>query len=276
MPLKTCNNARHPDGFSLVELSIVLVILGLLVGGVLAGQSLIRAAELRSLSTDMTRFNTATQTFRDKYFAIPGDMANATQFWGAQDAGDGLGTDCTNVSSSGILTCNGDGNGTVCATNGQCYESHRFWQHLANAGLIEGSFTGIARNTTNQSGSTAGVNAPLMRMANITAQPREIGVVSGFADLYDGNYNGSFYVGKPACATCNPNGAFLKTEEAWNIDTKIDDGKPALGRLRTYKFGNATAWAADSANCADSATPASAQYNLSLSDINCGLVFIFQ
>lgn len=267
---------RHKRAFSLVELSIVLVILGLLVGGVLAGQSLIRAAEIRSLTTDMTRFNTATQTFRDKYLAIPGDMANAIQFWGAQDAGDGLGTDCTNVSSSGILTCNGDGNGTVCTTNGQCYESHRFWQHLANAGLIEGKFTGIAQNTTNQSGSTAGVNAPQMRMATITAQPREIGVASGLADIYDGSYNGSFYVGKPACATCNPNGAFLKTEEAWNIDTKIDDGKPALGRLRTYKFGNATAWAADSANCADSATQASAQYNLSLSGIHCGLIFIFQ
>lgn len=58
--------------FSLVELSIVLVILGLLTGGILAGQSLIRAAELRAVSTEYSRYITATQSFRDKYFAVPG------------------------------------------------------------------------------------------------------------------------------------------------------------------------------------------------------------
>ncbi len=55
------------NAFSLVELSIVLVILGLLVGGVLSGQSLIRAAELRSITEDYARYVTATHTFKDKY-----------------------------------------------------------------------------------------------------------------------------------------------------------------------------------------------------------------
>ena len=73
---------RTRYGFSLVELSIVLVILGLLVGGVLTGQSLIRAAELRSVSTEYSRYVASVHTFRDKYFALPGDMTNATQFWG--------------------------------------------------------------------------------------------------------------------------------------------------------------------------------------------------
>ena len=74
------------SGFSLVELSIVLVILGLLTGGILAGQSLIRAAELRSVATESQRYMAALNSFRDKYFALPGDMANATAFWGAQNA----------------------------------------------------------------------------------------------------------------------------------------------------------------------------------------------
>ncbi|MBN9993879.1 prepilin-type N-terminal cleavage/methylation domain-containing protein, partial [Listeria monocytogenes] len=69
-------------GFSLIELSIVLVILGLLTGGILAGQSLIRAAELRSVGEEYQKNRTAVATFRDKYFAIPGDMTNATSFWG--------------------------------------------------------------------------------------------------------------------------------------------------------------------------------------------------
>lgn len=64
-------------GFSLVELSIVLVILGLLTGGILAGQSLIRAAELRSVTTEYGRWVTAMHSFRDKYMAIPGDMRDA-------------------------------------------------------------------------------------------------------------------------------------------------------------------------------------------------------
>ena len=72
----------NKKAFSLVELSIVLVILGLLVGGILSGQSLIRAAQLRSVTADYTRFVTAVNTFRDKYFALPGDMTNAQSVWG--------------------------------------------------------------------------------------------------------------------------------------------------------------------------------------------------
>lgn len=66
------------NAFSLVELSIVLVILGLLVGGILAGQSLIRASELRAVTSEQARIVTAIQAFRDKYFALPGDMRNAS------------------------------------------------------------------------------------------------------------------------------------------------------------------------------------------------------
>jgi prepilin-type N-terminal cleavage/methylation domain-containing protein len=73
---------RNTRGFTLVELSIVLVILGLLAGGVLAGQGLIRAAELRSITTDQQRFLIAIRAFRDQYRSLPGDMPNATLVWG--------------------------------------------------------------------------------------------------------------------------------------------------------------------------------------------------
>lgn len=73
----------HRQAFSLVELSIVLVILGLLVGGILAGQSLIKASELRKIGADFTRYESAINAFRDKYFFYPGDLPNATQLWGA-------------------------------------------------------------------------------------------------------------------------------------------------------------------------------------------------
>ena len=75
--------------FSLVELSIVLVILGLLVGGILAGQSLIHAAELRAVSSEYQRYRTAIYAFRDKYLGLPGDITTATNFWGAADGSTG-------------------------------------------------------------------------------------------------------------------------------------------------------------------------------------------
>lgn len=79
--------AASRSGFSLVELSIVLVILGLLTGGVLGGRALIRAAELRAITQEKEAFVTAVNTFRAKYNALPGDMRNATQFWGRADTG---------------------------------------------------------------------------------------------------------------------------------------------------------------------------------------------
>ena len=94
------------NAFSLVELSIVLVILGLLTGGILGGQSLIRAAELRSVSTEAARYTTAVYSFRDKYMALPGDMPNATAFWGAAP-------DCSAQTASGASTCNGNGDGML-------------------------------------------------------------------------------------------------------------------------------------------------------------------
>ena len=132
------------NAFSLVELSIVLVILGLLVGGVLSGQSLIRASELRSASTQFAQYRAAAYTFRDKYFALPGDMPNATAFW--QSAG-GTGADATCIAAQTSATpaCNGNGDGLISGGGSEpVAHGERFmaWKHLANAGLVEGSYTG--------------------------------------------------------------------------------------------------------------------------------------
>ena len=127
---------QKQSAFSLVELAIVLVILGLLAGGVLSGQSLIRAAELRSISTDYNRYTTAVASFRDKYFALPGDMPNAIDFWTAAHATPAT---CIDTPSTDKKTCNGDNNGKIDLSAGS-NEPFRFWQHLTNAGLIEGSY----------------------------------------------------------------------------------------------------------------------------------------
>jgi prepilin-type N-terminal cleavage/methylation domain-containing protein len=81
-PDKSARNASLTAAFTLIELSIVLVIIGLVVGGVLVGQDLIRAAYLRAQIAQIDQYNQAVNTFYAKYQALPGDMnvPTATQF----------------------------------------------------------------------------------------------------------------------------------------------------------------------------------------------------
>jgi len=260
--------------FSLVELSIVLVILGLLTGGILGGQSLIRAAELRTVGSDYQKYVTATYSFRDKYFALPGDMPNATAFWGVA-AGSGSDTTCYNtVSTGGTATCNGNGDGNYCNTFQQCYEGHRYWQHLANAGLIEGRFTGAGTNAADrQVGAYPGVSAPILKMSRTTFQMMNLTRGGGTTDYaYDApNITSGYYFGAVTCSTgCGPNTAILKAEEAWNIDVKTDDGRPAYGKVQSYKYGNTAV--PGTGNCATSATASAAEYNLADQSIGCALM----
>lgn len=236
-------SARPQSGFSLIELSIVLVILGLLTGGILGGQALIRAAELRAVSTEYNRWVTATQTFRDKYLGLPGDLTNAHLFWGARDGNNGYGNDCrmeTNASG----TCSGNGNGIIIGWDGvdeittsATYETYLFWDHLVRAGLIEGRYSGnpatIGSNTLciNTVGSVPGCNVPISKFSSDTMwQIYSFRTLTGHAYLFDGNYGHSLYLMRGP-GWIGPLGGKLTTEEIWNLDSKMDDGRPATGNL---------------------------------------------
>jgi len=217
---------RH--GFSLVELSIVLVILGLLTGGILAGQSLIRAAELRKLSTEYGRNITAFNTFRDKYFAIPGDFREATRFWGRMTAT----ADCT--SSAGISSatatgsCDGDNNGQIWdgAAANQSSERFQMWRQLALAGLLEGTYSGQAGSGGLNDHQPA-TNCPKAPVGQGCWSVLFRGVITDTAgSLFVGNYGNAmgFLQGTGGAPIISP-------EEMWNLDTKLDDGLPAKGRV---------------------------------------------
>jgi hypothetical protein len=96
----------------------------LIVGGVTSGQNLIRSAQLQGVVTDFKKFDAATATFRERYFQLPGDMSNATDFWGSAT--------CPGTAGTGTQTCNGDGDGQVLADNGanNYGENFTFWQHM--------------------------------------------------------------------------------------------------------------------------------------------------
>lgn len=255
-------------GFSLVELSIVLVILGLLVGGILAGKSLIRAAELRSVTTDYQRFVTAAQAFRDKYFYLPGDIPNAETIWGQVNAS---GSTCRDTATTGTLTCNGDGDGYVEIQTGRSRESLRFWQQLATAGLIEGNYTGTW-DGTNLYGTIAGVNGPASKVGSASWHAFgqiEITQQGGwYANIFQPvNSANWLQLGTPT--TTSSNLPALRTEEAWNVDSKMDDGMPGTGKVTTF---NPTYLG----NCASSTTAASATYKLDYTaGVACTMFFGF-
>lgn len=251
---------RH--GFSLVELSIVLVILGLLTGGILAGQSLIRAAELRGIVTQHNNILAATRTFRDKYMALPGDFANATQFWGTA-------THCPgayNQPSTTAATCNGDGDGLVeyydVATS---HELHRFWQHLANAGLIEGSYTGVQTSSASVRSYASGINAPSTKISNSVVSIGSYGNrTSGDPYWWQGNYDNQLIMS--LAADSNGYGvAMLRPDDMWNIDMKLDDGRPAQGKIRSYRKNFHT-------SCTTTNVEATSEYDLTGSTIACSLI----
>jgi hypothetical protein len=138
----------------------------------LTGQNLIRGSELRAVVSEAERFKTAMMAFRGKYLALPGDMTYATDFWGSLGGG-GVGAACHGVEATSTETCNGDGNSLMyeldTSTGGgvnERGERFRFWQHLANAGMIEGSYTGRTDSTSNSYVPTRDKNVPASRFAN--------------------------------------------------------------------------------------------------------------
>jgi len=117
---------KQQSGFTLVEIAIVLVIIGLLLGGVLKGQELITQAKIKNITNDFNGMSAAIYAYQDRYKSYPGDDVGATGRWPASTSGDGnarVGA----AANAGVLDCS-----TSTAENCQ------FWQHLRFSGFIAG------------------------------------------------------------------------------------------------------------------------------------------
>ena len=119
---------KQQSGFTLVEIAIVLVIIGLLLGGVLKGQELINSAKVKNLANDFRSTPTFVYAYQDKFRALPGDDRDATGHVGAAAAP------------------NGDGDGRIqgnwndVPAAGVCpSEACRFWLHVRMANLATGT-----------------------------------------------------------------------------------------------------------------------------------------
>jgi prepilin-type N-terminal cleavage/methylation domain-containing protein len=255
--------------FSLVELSIVLVIVGLLTGGILMGQSLIRNSQIQKVIGDYQAYRDAAVAFRDQYDALPGDMSDAVSYWGAADGGTGQTNACTTTSTGTAATCNGNGDGRLAGEgiwggNTTRFEIYRAWQQLANAKLVNGNFSGIPVGTI---GSNPGVNVPRGAIDNSGFSFWYIGTTSGHPNIFDGAHNNVIIFGNSAGGADITIYPILKPEEAWNIDTKIDDGRPGTGLVHTIKSGTY------SSVCPTTNVATTAEYNLSNSTTGCALMF---
>lgn len=130
-------------GFTLVEMAIVLVIIGLLVGGVLSGSELIRAATIRATIRQVEGFDVAANAFRGKFNCLPGDCVNADELGFGDTAGDGNGY--IGCAYDAMVPCENLGVST------ETGEYINFWYHLSASGLIAETLSPYDdSDTTNQ------------------------------------------------------------------------------------------------------------------------------
>ncbi len=274
--------------FTLIELSIVLVIIGLIVGGILVGRDLINASAVRAQIQQIEQFNTSARAFYGKYNYLPGDIPDpyATNF---------------GFKPRGTLLGQGDGNGTLEGINGSNQnfgialdngETVLFWVDLSQANLINYIFSKATAAVTISSISSTNLSnyfpKALINSGNyIYAYSR----FSSYLNVSNDNVFGLAAVSGVStvnsCGDCMQSTPGLSVHQAYSIDKKIDDGLPQSGKT-TAIYNDANTFSSLGIGYAPNAATASPStcfdttsknYSISQNNgagINCALSFKFQ
>ena len=251
------------QGFTLVELSIVIIIIGFLIAGIAAGTSLINQARLNSVITDMQNYQTAYNTFLQRYSGAPGDLKNASSYF----------SNCAEVNSE----CDGNGNGLITGHQFSPGEIHKAWRQLALSNIIS---AGIAQIPDGGWGGveTLGSTVPTSRVSG-----------AGYVMMGDGQFGEStwnayspFNNNTINSADGSTNAIFIakvtdvwglgfsvfKTEDAFNLDKKIDDGNVSGGDFIGGATGNFRTFTGVELND-DETCVSGGIYDLTVTDLAC-------
>jgi prepilin-type N-terminal cleavage/methylation domain-containing protein len=190
---------KQQAGFTLIELAIVLVIIGLLLGGVLKGQELINSAKVKNLANDFKNTQVYIYGYQDKYKSLPGDDPTAVTHLGT-----GAGQAVTTVGNGKI-----DGPWlSTTDTDESCY----FWEHVRRAGLANGSFP-VACATATSATIPRNAEGGRLGVQSLTGS-------SAFAKI--AGMSGATVICSDA----------IQGKLAKQVDIMLDDGDTALGSVR--------------------------------------------
>ncbi len=217
-------------GFTLVELAIVIVIIGIIMGGILGAQSLIDSSKIRGVITEIKNMETAVRAFELEYNALPGDMRDAYDYFG-----DDCGADTTDSRSG----CNGDGDRCLAGWHNICASSigilagdkRRLFVHLALSEiLIAPYFT----STTTLQNKDCVLGSTLVKSANgdtFYGYSTEYGRISTI-------YANTFYSDNGGSICRVSGGKIYHPSYVKKIDDKIDDGNALLGNITALTNDN--------------------------------------
>ncbi len=245
------HSRKSLKGFTLVELSIVIVIVALIIAGVSAGRGLIAAARINAQVSDLQMYSTAFNAFRGQYNAMAGDMKNASSYW------------------PGVT--NGNGNGmyetyAFAALPDLTKEHFTLFQHLAAAKLIPGSYN----NTY-----VLDIGYPSLKI------DKRKGMIAG-NQIYFTSVNPNWQLTAPEITQiykailfltvstpsagngASATQAVMTPKAAFAIDTKIDDGKPRRGKFMAFSY-----WSSVNGGCLFGSLGVAAAYNISLDYPSC-------
>jgi prepilin-type N-terminal cleavage/methylation domain-containing protein len=209
--LENSMKLKQQTGFTLVEIAIVLVIVGLLIGGVLKGQEMITNAKLKRMESDNAGVAAAMFSYQDRYLQLPGDDSKAT---GRFD----FYTDATADGGAGFTVATGeaDGNGDGLIGGGADWdtvdpknvmvaaskEESKFWGHLRASGLVPGGNAGDTTRPSNAYGGLMGIQDGSMDIV-------------GHVIIFGGIEGGIARI----------------------VEARLDDGNPKFGRIQANVSG---------------------------------------